>query len=199
MVSARRRSSRAVLLGVMGVLLLLGCQSMQVSADFRRNFRFSSAETYAWLPDPPGHAGDPVLHNGLIDERVREAVDREFQALGYRKVAVEDADLHVTYYLSLETRVSVRMVSNMYQYRGGFFDHHSTQVALREYERGTLLIDLLEAPRRRLVWRGTATARVRRRSDPEEREQKIDDAVARTLAQFPPGGPQFRPGAPARE
>jgi hypothetical protein len=175
----------------------MGCASMQVSADFRRNFRFSSVESYAWLPDPPGHAGDPVLHNDLIDGRVRDAVDRELQAMGYRKASVAAADLHVTYYLGLETRVNMQIVSRSYQYRGGFFDHHNTQTAVREYERGTLLIDLLEAPRRRLVWRGTASARVRRRSDPQEREQQINDAVEQTLAQFPPGGPQFRPRAAA--
>jgi hypothetical protein len=189
--------SIVLVLSVLAVFSVVwaGCSTMQVSADFRRNFRFASVETYAWLPDPPGHAGDPVLHNDLIDGRVRDAVNRELQAMGYRKVSVDDADLHVTYYLGLETRVNMRMVTNVYQYRGGFFDHHSTQTALREYERGTLLIDLLEAPRRRLVWRGTAAARVRRRSDPEEREQKINDAVEKTLAQFPPGGPQFRPAA----
>jgi hypothetical protein len=192
-------SKVALWLTVLGLSVIwLGCGSMQVNADFRRNFRFTSVESYAWLPDPPGHAGDPVLHNDLIDGRVRDAVDHELEAMGYRKVSVEEADLHVTYYLGLETRVSMQMVSNAYQYRGGFFDHHSTQTVLREYERGTLLIDMLEAPRRRLVWRGTASARVRRRSDPGEREQKIFDAVERILAQFPPVGPQFRPGGAAR-
>lgn len=38
-----------------------------------------------------------------------------------------------------------------------------------------------------------ASARVRRSTDPEEREQKIDEAVAKTLAEFPPVGPQLRP------
>ena len=69
-------SKVALWLTVLGLSVIwLGCGSMQVNADFRRNFRFTSVESYAWLPDPPGHAGDPVLHNDLIDGRVRDAVD----------------------------------------------------------------------------------------------------------------------------
>jgi hypothetical protein len=180
---------------LLAVLSGIACQSIQVEAEFRRNFRFASVRTYAWLPDPPGHAGDPILHNDLIDGRVRNAVDRELQTMGYQKVAVDEADVHVTYYLSLATEVSWQMVSRSYHYQGGFFDDHTTQTALRRVERGTLLLDVLEPERRRLVWRGTARAGVRRDSDPERREQKINDAVAKTLAQFPPGGPRFRPTA----
>jgi hypothetical protein len=58
----------ALWLTVLGMSSIwLGCGSVQVNADFRRNFRFTSVEIYAWLPDPPGHAGDSVLHNDLID------------------------------------------------------------------------------------------------------------------------------------
>ncbi len=173
----------------------LACQSMEISSDFRRNFRFSSVETYAWLPNPPGHAGDPVLHNDLVDGRVRDAVDLELHAMGYRKVDVGDADIHVTYYVGLDTRVTWQMVSRAYHYRGGFFDHHRTDTRLREQERGTLLIDMLDPARRQLVWRGTAQARIDRRADADTREERIFDAVARILEQFPPAGPEFRPGA----
>ena len=188
-----------VAIGIGLCCFLTGCESMQVSADFRRNFRFTSVETYAWLPDPPGHAGDPVLHNDLIDGRVRDAVDRELQGMGYRKVPGDEADIHITYYLSLDRRVSWQMVSHAYQYQGGFSERHTTQTTLRESEQGTLLIDMLEPGTRRLVWRGTAQARVRRDSDPERREQRINDAVERILAQFPPAGPSFRPDARQNE
>ncbi len=190
---ALRRVLAVVALGIVASVHV-GCGSKQVEVDFRRNFRFASVRTYAWLPDPPGHAGDPVLHNDLIDGRVRDAVDRELETMGYRRVGVDEADLHVTYYLGLETRVNMQMVARSYRYRGGgFFDSHNTQTAVRQYERGTLILDLLEAERRRLVWRGTVSSRVRRRSTPEERDEMVNDAVEKILQRFPPGGPQFRP------
>ena len=88
----------------------LGCAT-PVSTDFDPRFDFSQAQRYAWLPDPPEHAGYARLHNALVDGRVRGSVDRELQTRGYVRVALESADLLVTYYLSLERRVSMRMVS----------------------------------------------------------------------------------------
>jgi hypothetical protein len=185
---------------VFALACALGCESIQVTTDFTRNFRFSSVETYAWLPDPPGHAGDPVLHNALIAERVRGAVDRELRAMGYREAPVAEANVHVAYYVGLESRVSWQMISRSYHYSGGGrLDRHTTQTALREFDQGTLLIDVLDPALRRLVWRGTAQARVRASTDPETRRERIDAAVAKILALFPPAGPQFRPNAPRRE
>ena len=172
---------------------------MQVTTDFDRFFRFGSIGTYAWLPDPPGHAGDPLLHNDLIDARVRAAVDRELRAHGYTRVPVDEADIHVTYYLGLETVVSWRMVSQSYLYSSsGFADRHRTETHLRQFEQGTLLIDVLDPMRRRLVWRGSAQARVRRNSDPERRNAQIAEAVEQILDRFPPN-PQHRPAEPEAE
>jgi hypothetical protein len=57
---------------------------------------------------------------------------------------------------------------------------------VREYERGTLLIDILLPAERTLVWRGSASGRLRETSDPAKREQRINDVVARILDRFPP-------------
>jgi hypothetical protein len=190
---------RGTTLLTLGLALGVGCQSMQVTTDFDRFFRFGSARTYAWLPDPSGHAGDPLLHNDLIDGRVRAAVDRELQTHGYTRVPVDEADIHVTYYLGLETVVSWRMVSQSYHYSSaGFADRHRTETYLRQFEQGTLLIDVLDPSRRRLVWRGTAQARVRRNTDPEQREAQIAEAVAQILDRFPPN-PRNRPAEPEGE
>lgn len=170
--------------------------AIRVETDFDWRFRFAGVETYAWLPDPPGHAGDPRLHNALVDGRVRAAVNRRLQEDGYRRVPVEEADIHVTYYLGLEDRFSWRVVSNSYRYSGaGAFDHHRSETHLRQYERGTLLVDMLDPGRRGLVWRGSAQSRVRRESDPAQREQQIRDAVEKILYEFPPGRHNLTPAA----
>ena len=163
----------------------LGCAT-PVSTDFDPRFDFSQVQRYAWLPDPPGHAGDTRLHNALVDGRVRGAVDRVLRARGYVKVAPENADLLVTYYLSLERRVSMRMVSQSFGYsRRGWHDHHRTETFVREHEQGTLLVDFLDTGRG-LLWRGSTSSRVRQNSDPQQRTQQISDAVEAILEHFPP-------------
>ena len=180
--------SRARILGlVLCVGLSISCSSIRVNIDFDPSVDFGAFRTYAWLPDPPAHAGDPRLHNALIDGRVRNAVNRELQARGFEEVSLESADFHITYYLGLETRIDVQTIHRSFNY------HHRswtgpgrTEIIVREYEVGTLLLDILDPGERSLLWRGSGNARVRESSDPAQRERQINEAVENILRRFPP-------------
>lgn len=57
---------------------------------------------------------------------------------------------------------------------------------VREYEVGTLILDGVDAREQRLVWRGTAQAELHRDLSPDALQKKINDAVHKLLARFPP-------------
>ena len=61
-----------------------------------------------------------------------------------------------------------------------------TEIIVREYEVGTLLLDILDPGERSLLWRGSGNARVRESSDPAQRERQINEAVKNILRRFPP-------------
>ena len=48
------------------------------------------------------------------------------------------------------------------------------------------MIDFVDAPARRLVWRGSGTRRLSRDPKPERVTQRVNDAVDEILGQFPP-------------
>ena len=52
---------------------------------------------------------------------------------------------------------------------------------------GTLIIDVFDAAERELVWRGSGEGRVNQARSPEDRQERIDDAVRKILRDFPPG------------
>jgi hypothetical protein len=163
-----------------------GCSGLRVSTDFDPGFPFARLGRYAWLPDPPRHTSHPQLHNSLVDGRVRRSVDRQLAGRGYRKVPVEEADFLVTYYLGLETRFDTRTIDRGVGYgHGGWYGGARTETRVTQYEEGTLVLDFLD-PERNLVWRGSASARVREKSTPEQRERRIDEAVQAILERFPP-------------
>ena len=60
------------------------------------------------------------------------------------------------------------------------------EVLVREYERGTLLIDVLTAHGERLVWRGSTQTRIHEGGTPEERDARARAAAAAVLEHFPP-------------
>jgi hypothetical protein len=181
------RKQAIVLVVALALATQLSCRSMRIASDFDPRFDFAGIRTYAWLPDPPDFQGDTLqLHSELIDRRTRRVVSRELQALGWERVAIEQADIHVTYYLAIEDRVRIRVVSNSWRYhRAGWVEHHRTESMRREYEKGTMILDLLEPKERSLVWRASALTRIRGGSDTSRRRQQINEAAAKLVAEIP--------------
>ena len=55
-----------------------------------------------------------------------------------------------------------------------------------EYQQGTLLLDVVKADNKQLIWRGTATDEVYPEPGQEAGEKRLREAVQKILAQFPP-------------
>ena len=59
-------------------------------------------------------------------------------------------------------------------------------VDVYQYTEGTLILDLIEAKSKQLVWRGMAQGTIDENASPEQRERRLNEAVMRMLANFPP-------------
>jgi hypothetical protein len=51
---------------------------------------------------------------------------------------------------------------------------------------GTLILDIVDASSERLVWQGSARAELAGSPEPLTRDARIQEAVRRVLARFPP-------------
>jgi len=181
-----RRFSVPILLALLAVFAI-GCTTIPVTMDFDPGQDFSQLQTYAWLPNDPEMRTNPRLHNDLLDARVRGSVDAALADRGFRKVEEANADFLVAYYLGVESRVDVRTVHSTFRYsRRGWGGTMGTDTRVRQYERGTMLIDVLNPSERRLVWRGSASSRVTQTNDLDRRQRQIDNAVTSILKRFPP-------------
>lgn len=175
------------LVSLLFTLLAGGCTTIPVSVDFDPSVSFSEFGSFAFLPDPPAQGSATQLHNGLVDGRVQHAIRQELTARGFEELAADKADILVSHHIGTERGFDVRTVQTTHRYnRRGWSMSGGSQTTVREYERGTLLIDILLPADRTLVWRGSASGRLRETSDPAKREQRINDVVARILDRFPP-------------
>jgi len=167
-------------------LSLAACSGMTIRSDFNPQADFSKYTTYAWLPTP--QTGNPRTDNAIVEGRIKNAVDAALQAKGYQKGTEANADFWVGYHLNIEGQMDVTTTNNYYGYGWGRWyyapAYQSTQV--RYYDQGTLLIDVVDAKAKELVWRGTAEAEVRPGVKPEESERRINEAVSKILERFPP-------------
>jgi hypothetical protein len=175
----RRFNSLALVVGLAG--MLPACASMVVSAHMQPGLDVSRYRTYAWGPVDLLPTGDARLDaNPFFDARVRAAVEGQLAARGIQKVA-DAPDIRVHYHATVEQRLDVFNLEREY---GSCTNDCPT--GMREYEQGTLVIDVVDGRTERVVWRGWAQTDMSGLINDQKRlDRRIDDAVRRIFELFP--------------
>ncbi|RKG97806.1 DUF4136 domain-containing protein [Corallococcus sp. CA053C] len=183
---------------VVPVLVGLGlasCAGMDVgtSYDPAAVERIDNFRTYAWLSQPQ-KSQDTRVNNDITDAQVKEAVDQNLQSRGYRKVDPgANPDFLIGWQGAIETRLSADAVNSYYGYPwdpfwGSFYGPYGGGggTYLREYDVGTLILDVVDARAKALVWRGTAQRNLGDSPSIQSGQKKLDEGVAKMLESFPP-------------
>jgi hypothetical protein len=174
-----------------------GCATLEVQTEFDPRADFSGFETWVWMPREPPATGDPRLDNAILHSRIRAVVEEQLALQGFRKLASGTPDFLVSFHAAIDQRLDVSTVDRSYprhgggpyggagRWGGGWV--HSSETRVREYELGSLILDIADNRTRDLVWRGFAQAEVGQRSqDQARRDERLREAVRRMLEQFPP-------------
>lgn len=168
---------------------------LKINTDYNQMIDFGAFETYAFMP-----VEDRPDENELIAARIRNAISANVEEAGYRKVDDPDsADLLVAWHLMLDDKFSVTTTGGgyyggaygrgywgRYGYGGGGYGMSTSYTTVKEWIEGTLVIDVIDRENDILVYRATAESKIRENIDPQERTERINDGVARMLADFPP-------------
>ncbi len=179
----------ARVLAALLLMVLCGCWTLSVNSDYDPAFDFSGFRTWNWLTGPQAATVDPRLPTGLVEERIRTSLVRHLAARGFQRSASVKPDFRVGFHAAVEDKVSVQTVNRAAGYGPGWGAGRGivrSDTYVREYAQGTLILDIVDSSTDRLVWRGSAQAEVYSYSTPEQREARIDDAVAQILERFPP-------------
>jgi hypothetical protein len=167
--------------------VLAGCSSgLSVHTDFDPAQDFSQYKTYVWAAPPK--TGDPRLDSELTQRRIQAAVDSVLAGKGLRPAqGNEQPNFIMGYYAAVEGRVDVQSVGTYYGWgRGPYYGGVYPSTSTRYYNQGTLIIDVADAARKELVWRGTGESEVHQERDPERRQQRLVSVVQQIMRGFPP-------------
>ena len=185
--------SRSSILGALLMLVVTsGCSGISVNTDYDRAVDFSRLKSYAWRePAASATAGGGAVSE-LTHRRIRDAVDATLVARGFVLAAPPaSADFQVSYRAAVTREIEATPSYSAVGYGGwrggaGGVEYVRTGTDVRTFNRGTLVIDLIDPRASALVWCGTATATVHEDRTPEEREARIREAVSKILERFPP-------------
>jgi hypothetical protein len=165
------------------LLVFTGCSTISVNYDYDVETDFTALKFFNWMPVTP----EPGM-NDLAVSRVKNAVNRSLQAKGFN-LTQSDPDFMIAVHGGSQTKLDVvdwgYSYSRYGRYGGGHYGS-GHRIDTYEYQEGTLILDFIDANAMQLIWRSSATAVVNPNSTPEQREQKVNEAVSKILHNFPP-------------
>jgi hypothetical protein len=183
---------------VLCVIGLGGCSSMQVQSDWDPEADLSSVQTWSWADVSQKQTGNlSIDDNDIFGNRVRRAVESVLAERGLKQLSIDGdsyGDVQLAFFLVVEDKMNVSTINNHYGYGpgwGGYYGGYGgayggSQTVVDQYQQGTLVIDISKDEGTRLVWRGSASARLRDKTTPEKSEKRVNEAVTKILARFPP-------------
>jgi hypothetical protein len=156
---------------------------MPVSSHVARGVDFTPYVTYDWAPPDALPVTDGRLgRNPFFADHLQGAIDLELRRRGLMRATESRAGLLVHYHAAVTERLEV--ASRPRQFRDCVGDDCRPQV--NRYEAGTLVIDIVDASTRQLVWRGWAEHRFEDMlDDPDQVSQRIRTAVRGIFEAFP--------------
>jgi hypothetical protein len=176
--------TRLVTAGLIAMLIPTAALAQKVSYDYDKTANFASFKTYA-------HKDGTKVGQPLIDDRIVAAIDTQMAAKGFTK-SETNPDVFVVYHVAFDKQKDISSYSSGYPGGygaygwgwGGGMSTTSTQV--RDILIGTLVIDMADAKKSELAWRGMGVKEVQTQASPEKRDKSINEAVKKIFKNYPP-------------
>ncbi len=177
--------TRLVTAGLIALLLPAAAMAQKVSYDYDKTATFAAFKTYA-------HKDGTKVGQPLIDDRIVAAIDTQMAAKGFTKVEA-NPDVFVVYHTTFEKEKDISTYSS--GYGGGYGPYGwryggawggSTTTTVRDILMGTLVVDIADARKGELAWRGIGVKEVKTDAKPEKRDKSINNAVTKIFKNYPP-------------
>ena len=169
------------------VIIASSCFPIKISSDFDRTADFKSYKTYSFIITP-----DNLPYDRTQSEILIGSVGAELEARGFRKS--DNPDVYIDVKVLIGNKKTSASSSNgeyqnmygqdyIYAWGQGFT---TTSIKYSTNAKGAMFIDMIDVKKKQLVWQGRGNANVSAERNPQEREKRIAEAVAKIFTQYPP-------------
>jgi hypothetical protein len=172
--SVRRRTVHGLALAA-ATLVLAGCESTpRTRSDYDPSADFSAYRTFAFVSDMPEQRTE--AYESLVIRHLQQAARNEMEARGYG-YTTEDPDLLIGFSVTTQDKIRVNTWGGGPYWAGPYRGWGATEVDVRQYTEGTLIIDLIDARKRQVVWQGVAQGTVT-----EAKIRQMDERIPKAVA-----------------
>ena len=169
---------------VLSLLAVTWAIAQNVQYNFDKEADFSKYKTYKWV-----HLKDVAQLDELTEKQLVAALDAELARKGLSKTEADTADLYVGYQVAIKEERQFTTYSTGWGYGPGWRAGMGSTTTYGETSTihiGELVMDMYDAGKHDLVWRGVATKTLDPKAKPEKRQKNIEKAVAKLLKNYPP-------------
>ncbi len=179
-----------------GLLLMLwlgGCAETKIEITRDPFARFPKSGTFAWLAEASTVPEDPRVNRAEVEARIRAAVERHLASRGYQLSSEGRPTVCIAYHAAVGGGLDAAAINDRYWSWGygpdGAWGFGPNRTVAYEsgptFERGTLILDIVDPETKRLLWRGAASAEIDLEATTEAKDRRVDDAVKGMLEKFP--------------
>jgi len=181
---------RTLLLAAVVCCCAAACHAAEVKMNYDKVADFSQFKSFAWMtPKSVTGVADPAA----LDQIVKDAANAQLAIRGFVPATSGTPDFWIGYHAVVEPKVEEFMLDTRYDSMSdAFYDRVAPyagpagQKRTEVYYEGTLVIDIVNARNKQLVWRSSMEGRVNKNLKPEEKRKRIGKGIEQMLKMFPP-------------
>jgi hypothetical protein len=173
-------------LSLISTLFIAACSSgVKVSSNAEKDVDFSNYSTFKMLPVEYGET-DRIVNIDDNKRIIKESIISELEGMNYTQEASDpDVLVYATVTIEQEEQKRERTFQDGPYYSGqrNYSWSASDSILVGYYDEGSLVINLIDAKKNKLIWHATGRKALKKQED--DREEKLRQAVADMFDEYP--------------
>ncbi len=164
---------------LLGVLFFIGCSTLDLNTDYDVSYDFSKVKTFAVVHEKK--EGESTITN----DRIMRGIKKALHAKGFKETDSKSVGLVFLFHLDVTNKTDIYTDYQMVGY-GRYGGMVISTPRSYNYDEGKLIIDAYDPKLNKTVYRVIAIDEIKHKKTPQERDEYVDEAIAKALKSFPP-------------
>lgn len=165
---------------IAAVALIAACASSPTTnSDYNPATNFSQYNSFGFM------ATDPIA-DPMVDSRLRSAITASLTSKGWT-LNDQNPGVWVVPHVQLSEQTQLNTYNTGWGYGRWGGGMGTTQTTVEKIPVGTVIIDLVDAKQKQMIWRGTASNTIDQSASPEKKQAAVNQAMTQLFEKFPPG------------
>ncbi len=161
-------------------LLLSACSSIEVTSTRCDGKNYATYLTFNWLPQPADSSLEGIA-SPEIWQLAKSHLEKAMVQNGFEHMQDIDVDFYLTFQITNLERIR-GVTLNRLSYQPLWGNYGTRSLSTQYYTKGTMIVDVVDANSREMVWRGTAIGVVGNHQD--EVNHKLQEAANKVAEAF---------------